>query len=73
MIRIGVRNVAALAVWRHHDHGDAGAVAEKIERLDIARIPVSAAFVEGDHDRRLGPKLGIGLHEVDNLFDEAFK
>ena len=73
MIRIGVRDVAARAEWRHHDQRYAGAVAKEIERLNIAQIPVSAAFVHGNHDRRIGRYRGIGIHKVDDFFDEALE
>src|ERR1700731_557025 len=46
MIRVSVRDVTALAEWRHDDQGNAGAVAEVIERLNIAGVVVSAALVE---------------------------
>jgi hypothetical protein len=36
---------------------DAGAVAEEVERLHVARVVVAAAFVEGDED---GGVLRIG-------------
>lgn len=38
--RIAMRDVAAFAVWRHDDHGGAGAVAEEVKRLDVARVPI---------------------------------
>ena len=58
---------------RDHDHRDAGAVAEEVERLNIARVPVAAAFVEGDEDRGVLPQRRIGLHRVDDLLGEAFE
>ena len=41
----------------NHDQRDAGAVAEVVERLHVARVVVAAAFVEGDEDRGV---LGVG-------------
>ena len=73
MIRVAVRDVAAGAELGDRDHGNAGSVAEKVERLNIARVPISAAFVEGDQDGGVGPQFWIGLHAVDDLLHKAFE
>ncbi len=59
MVGVTVRDMAALGVRRDHDRRDTGAVAEEVERLDVAGVPVSAAFVEGDQDRGVCPQLGL--------------
>src|SRR5271169_5396415 len=73
MVRIGMGDVPADAIGRYHNHWNPGTVAEEIERLDIARIPGSATFIEGDEDRGFGPERLIGLDAVDDILDEAFE
>ena len=50
MIGIGVRDMARPGPGRDDERRDAGAVAEVVERLDVAGVVVAAAFVEGDED-----------------------
>src|SRR5580698_1995480 len=51
VIGIVVSDVAVTRVRRHGEEDDAGAVAEEVERLDVAGVVVAAAFVFGDEDR----------------------
>ena len=73
MIAILMRDVTALGVLRDDDQRDACAIAEEVDRLDVARVIVSAALIEGDEDCSVVPKRWIGLDLVDDLLDEAFK
>ena len=63
----------AVVYGRDHDHRNAGAVTEEVQRLNVAGVIVAAAFVEGDEDRRGLPQSRIGLHSVDDLLHEAFE
>src|SRR5579875_336465 len=58
-------DAAARGEWRDREQRHPGAVAEEIERLDIARIPVAAALIEGDEDRGTGPERGMRFHRLD--------
>ena len=50
-----------------------GAVAEEVDRLDIAGIVEAAAFVGGDEDRRRWPKFGIALDPGNQGLQEFFR
>jgi len=51
----------------------AGAVVEEVDRLNVSGIVAASAFVEGDEDRRAGPKSRIRRHCSDDFFHEAFE
>ena len=51
MLVIDVADLTALREWRHGDHRDAGTGAEEVDRLDEARVVISATFVDGNEDR----------------------
>ena len=72
MVVVGVVDMAFLGEGRNRDERNAGAVAEEVDRLDIAGIVVAAAFVGGDEDRRRVPEFGIALHPVDQRLQEFF-
>src|SRR5579872_288364 len=73
VIGVRVHDTDVTREARDHDHGDAGAVAEEVDRLDIARVIVAAALVRGNHDRRILPQRRIRLDPIDDLLDEAFE
>src|ERR1700739_2365614 len=73
VIGVVVRNVTGFGEPRNHQQGDARAIAEVIERLNVTGVIVTAAFVKGDEDRGALPQLGIRLNTVDDLFHETFK
>src|ERR1700674_5005864 len=58
---------------RDQNHRDASAVAQEVERLDIPRVIVAAAFVERDEDGSALPEILVALDAVNDLFDEAFE
>ncbi len=64
VIRIVVRDVSRFGVGRHHHQRNARAVAEIVERLNITRVVIAAAFVEGNDNRRIAPEQRVGLHRV---------
>src|SRR6202022_1496828 len=72
VIVVGVIDVALLGERRNRNERNAGAVAEEVDRLDIAGIVVAAAFVGGDEDRRRRPEFRIALHPIDQDFEEFF-
>ena len=65
--------MARLGVSGYNDQRDAGAIAEKVQRLHIAGIIVAAAFIHGDENRGVTPKGGIAFHGVHEFLHEAFK
>src|SRR6516165_10879512 len=73
MIRVDVRNMSAGAVGRHHNHRNVGTVTKVVELLDVTRIRVSTAFVEGNEYGGLSPEFRIGLHEIDDLLNKSFE
>ena len=73
VIAVLMRDVTALGVLRDDDQRNAGAIAEEVDRLDVTRVIVSAALVEGDEDGGVVPECRVGLDLVDDLLDEAFK
>ena len=65
--------MAAGAEGRNRDHGNAGAIAEEVERLDVARVPISAGFVPGDENGGFSPQLRIGVERRQNVENVAFE
>jgi len=53
--------VAAAAVRGNHDERNTGSLTEEIERLDVARVIVAAAFIHGDEDRGALPEFLVAL------------
>jgi len=49
------------------------AVAEEVDRLDIAGVVVAAALVHRDDDGRGLPQFLVGLHLVDDLLREGLE
>lgn len=66
-------NVSRLRIRRHDDQGNPRSITEEIQRLHIAGIVITAAFVKGDEDGRVLPQIRITLHRIDDFFCEAFK
>ena len=64
--------MAFLGKGRNRNERNTGAVAEEVNRLDIAGIVVAAAFIEGDEDRRRRPELRIALYPIDQALDKFF-
>ncbi len=50
MIVIGVYDLTPLGIGRDGEQRDPRAVAEEVHRLNVARVPVAAPFIEGDED-----------------------
>ena len=73
VVGVVVRNVSRLGVRRDDDQRDARAVAEEVERLHVAGVIVTAAFIEGDQDGGVFPEIRIGLNGVDDFLCEAFE
>jgi len=73
MLCVDVADMTAFGEGRNSDHGNARAGAEEIDWLDEAGVVVAAAFVHRDEDGGLGPLLGIGLRELDDVFSEGFE
>ncbi len=60
-------------VGRNDDRRNTSAVTEEVERLNVSRVVVAAAFVEGHDDGGAGPEFRIGFYAVDDLLHEAFE
>src|ERR1700735_4584878 len=73
MVRVVVSDVSARRVLRNNDHRDARAVAEEGQRLHETGVVVTAAFVEGDEDRRILPVGRIRAYGVHDLLGKAFE
>src|SRR6266478_5747141 len=66
-------NVPALGERRHNDQRDARPIAEEVQRLDIAGVIVTTAFIEGDDESGVGEEFGSGHEVIDGLLDHAFQ
>jgi hypothetical protein len=73
VVGVVVRDVTARRVRRDRDERDARAVAEEVERLHVAGVPVAAALVERDEDGGVLPELGLRLDRVDDLLGVALE
>src|SRR5215510_9390149 len=73
MVIIRVDHVASTGVCGYGDEGDARAVAEEVDRLEEARIPVAAALVEGDEQGGLFEELWLHLKRMEDLVDHRFE
>ncbi len=62
-------DLAARRVRREDEERNARAVAEEVERLDEARVPIAAGLVPGDEHRGLGLELRIGLERIEDIQD----
>ena len=73
VISVAMADVAAGGEGRHDDERNAWAIAKEIERLDVAGIVVTAAFVHGDDKRGFREEGGVALQVVEGFFDHAFE
>ena len=67
MIIVSVIYKALLGVRRYNDRRNTRAVPEEIDRLDVAAVVVSAAFIHGENDRRVGEQFTIADHQVGQI------
>jgi hypothetical protein len=56
MVCVAVVDDASGGVRRNDQQRDTGAIAEVIYRLDVTGVVITAAFIEGDEDRRARPE-----------------
>src|SRR5215470_16475423 len=73
MIIIGVIHPATTGEWRNHDRRNPRTIAEEIERLEEAGIPVAAAFIEGDQESSLCEQIRMRAEPIENLVNHAFE
>src|SRR5208282_6712727 len=73
VIVVGMVDIALSRKRRHDDQGNAGAVTEKIEDLNVAAVVITAALVGCNQDRRFAPDDGIGLDLGDKLPDKLLQ
>src|ERR1700736_5971692 len=73
VIGVSVVDVATLPEGGDDDERNARAVAEEVERLDVAGVIVAAAFVEGDDKRGAFEKFLVALQVIHDLIDHALE
>src|SRR6266481_2185931 len=73
VIGVGVADVTATGERRDDDERNARPVAEEVERLNIAGVIVTAAFVEGNDECSVGEEFGPGHKVVNGLLDHSFQ
>ena len=59
VVAITVMDLSAGRIRRENQQRNARPIAEEVERLDEARVPVATGLIKGDEDGRLGFELGI--------------
>src|SRR4029077_1562689 len=67
MIIVSVIYKALLRVWRYNDRRKTRAVPEEIDRLDVAGVGVSAAFIHGENDRCVREQVTIADYRVGQI------
>src|SRR5882762_3661293 len=65
--------MAAAGEGRNDKQGNARAVAEKVQRLNVPGVIVAAAFVESDDERSVGEEIRPGSQVIHRFFDHAFE
>src|SRR5579863_3589474 len=73
MVAIGVVDLATRRVSGEREQRNARPVAEIVDRLDEAGVPVSASLVPRDEHDSLGLQLWIGLECIENLLHIRFE
>src|SRR5215831_5643634 len=73
MVVVAVHNRAATSTRRHHNQGNAGTVAQEIERLKEPRIPVTAALVKGNEEGRLLKQLRVSPELVNDVLHHGLE
>src|SRR4029077_13617044 len=73
VVGIGVVDMPTLAEGRDDDQWNTRAVAEEIERLNVARVVIAAAFVEGDDQSSALEQFGVGLEVVNDFIDHTLE
>ena len=72
-VGIRVHDLSSPRIRGHDDEGDARPVAEEIDRLKKARIPVASPFIEGDEDGGPSEEVRMRLELVENPLHERFE
>src|SRR5262249_44224115 len=73
VVGIGVADVAAARKGRNRNQGNAWAVAEEVQRLDVAGVVVAAALVHGDEQNGGGEELLVGGEMIHDFAGHGFK
>src|SRR5262249_56927192 len=73
MVSIRVDYFAATGIFGDGNEGDARPVAEEVDGLEEARVPVANALVEGDEEGRRCEECRMRLEPVEDLVDHRFK
>src|SRR5262249_232421 len=73
MVIVGVIDVAALGKGGNDDERDARTVTEEVQRLEVAGIPVTAAFVKGNDEGRIFGQFVMALEPGEKAVDKRFK
>src|SRR3954469_10350308 len=67
MVAIAVMDLSAGRIGRENQQRDARSVAEEVDRLDKAGVPVAAGLIEGDEHGSLSLELRIVVEGGENL------
>src|SRR5260370_17502745 len=73
MLVIEVADMATSREGRNGDHGNARTGPEEINRLNEARIIVTAALVHCDKNRGFGPLFRVALRQCNDVLSEGFE
>src|SRR5579871_3060630 len=73
VIGVAVADVPALREVRNDDQWNARSVAEKVDRLDVARVVKTAALIESDDESCLRHELRICVETIERFLDHAFE
>src|SRR5260221_11641389 len=72
MIIVSVIYKALLGVWRYNNRRKTRAVPEEIDRLNVAGVVISAAFIHGENDRGVREHRTIADYRVGQIRYEVF-
>src|SRR5204862_3885632 len=73
VVRVRVGDFAAARIPRHGDEGDTRTIAEEVDRLEEAGVPVTAALVEGDEERGALEEVRMLLEDVEHALDQRLE
>src|SRR5262249_5376790 len=73
VVGVRVADMASPGERRDDDQRNARAIAEEVQRDHGAGVPVTAAFVKGDDERRLFEELWMRLEPAENAVNDRFQ
>src|SRR5579884_480673 len=73
VVSVIVRDAPSARIGADDDEGNARAVSEEVQRLDVSGVVITATFVKGDEDGRRGPELRVCLQTLKDVFHKALE